>query len=62
MRKNQINKIYQNFFSSMESHFVSEAIRKELDLKNNELRDAYLSANKDEGQREVIYLWKQTVL
>lgn len=57
MRKNQTNKIYQSFLSSIESHFISEAIRKELDSKKNKLRDAYLSANKDEGQCDVKNHW-----
>lgn len=34
------------------SHFVSEAIRKELDTKKEELKEAYLLANKDKGQCE----------
>jgi hypothetical protein len=32
------------------SGFVAEAIRKELELKKEELRKAYRSANKDPGQ------------
>ncbi len=34
------------------SGFVSEAIRKELELKKEELRKAYRSAAKDQGQLE----------
>ena len=43
------------------SHFVSEAIRKELDTKKEELRQAYLMANKDKGQREAAEDWGDTV-
>ncbi|MEI8365096.1 MAG: hypothetical protein WCF65_01640 [Parachlamydiaceae bacterium] len=43
------------------SHFVSEAIRKELEFKKNELRKAYLMANEDEGQKEANLEWKETI-
>ena len=43
------------------SHFVSEAIRKELDTKKKELRQAYLMANKDKGQREAIENWEDSL-
>lgn len=42
------------------SQFVSEAIRKELETKKDELRQAYQMANKDEGQRETIEEWEDT--
>lgn len=34
------------------SRFVANAIRKELDAKKNNLRDAYKLASSDEGQNE----------
>ncbi len=34
------------------SGFVAEAIRKELEVKKEELREAYRAANTDEGQLE----------
>lgn len=40
------------------SRFVAEAIRKELEVKKQELRKAYLSANKDQGQIETIVEWQ----
>jgi hypothetical protein len=43
------------------SQFVSNAIRKELESKKEELKEAYLSANKDEGQREVMDEWESTI-
>lgn len=43
------------------SQFVSEAIRKELELKKEELKKAYLAANEDEGQREVTIEWDTTI-
>ena len=43
------------------SSFVSEAIRKELETKKNELRLAYSKANKDEGQREASKEWENTL-
>ncbi len=42
------------------SGFVSEAIRKELELKKNDLRKAYQRANKDEGQMEAKE-WEDTL-
>lgn len=44
------------------SRFVSEAIRKELETKKKELREAYLMANEDEGQTEVMEDWQSTLL
>ena len=43
------------------SRFVADAIRKELEVKKQELRDAYLSANEDIGQLEAIDEWKETL-
>lgn len=43
------------------SQFVSDAIRKELASKKEELRQAYLAANKDEGQQEAMVEWKSTL-
>ena len=36
------------------SRFVADAIRKELEVKKQELRKAYLAANKDPGQLEAM--------
>lgn len=66
MKKHQSKKINQTFSIpldvSQELHtyvkrrelsvFVAEAIRKELELKKDELRNAYRSAGKDQGQFE----------
>ncbi len=43
------------------SQFVSEAIRKELDTKKEELKEAYLLANKDKGQCEGLEDWESTL-
>lgn len=43
------------------SQFVSEAIRKELLRKKDELRQAYAAANDDEGQLEAISEWRDTL-
>jgi hypothetical protein len=43
------------------SQFVTEAIRKELFSRKEELKQAYLSARKDEGQREAMDDWKDTL-
>ena len=43
------------------SQFVSNAIRKELASKKEELRKAYLAANKDPGQREAMDEWQNTL-
>lgn len=43
------------------SQFVSDAIRKELMSRKKELRQAYLAANQDLGQKEVISEWENTV-
>lgn len=44
------------------SRFVADAIRKELEAKKQELREAYISANKDFGQIEAMKEWKETLL
>ncbi len=43
------------------SQFVSDAIRKELEFKKEELRKAYLEANEDEGQKEIMAYWESTI-
>jgi len=43
------------------SQFVSNAIRKELASKKEELRQAYISANKDAGQNETMVDWENTI-
>lgn len=43
------------------SRFVAEAIRKELEAKKKELRQAYLMANEDEGQIEATNDWQGTL-
>lgn len=44
------------------SYFVSEAIKKELDLKKEEFRQAYLMANEDEVQIEAMKDWECTLM
>lgn len=43
------------------SKFVTEAIKKELESKKQDLRQAYLMANEDEGQIEAIKDWECTL-
>ena len=43
------------------SRFVADAIRKELEVKKQDLRNAYISANKDSGQIEALDEWKETL-
>jgi len=43
------------------SRFVSDAVRKELDAKREDLCHAYLRANEDEGQKEAIKEGEATV-
>lgn len=43
------------------SQFVSDAIRKELEFRKKELRQAYLSAREDEGQKEAATDWESTI-
>lgn len=44
------------------SRFVSDAIRKGLEAEKKALRDAYISANSDEGQIEAMKDWEVTLL
>lgn len=43
------------------SHFVADAISEKLEKKKQELRDAYISMNKDPGQIEAIGEWENTM-
>ncbi len=43
------------------SRFVADAIRKELEVKKQNLRNAYIAANKDIGQIEALEEWKETL-
>ena len=43
------------------SHFVTEAIRKELEVKENSLLEAYAMANEDTGQKEAAKDWECTI-
>lgn len=43
------------------SQFVSDAIRKELLSRKDELRRAYLAVNQDEGQQEAMKEWENTI-
>lgn len=75
MRKHQAKTVHQTFSIPLEvsqelhsfvkrremSRFVTNAIRKELEVKKSELRNAYLQANKDEGQVEVSKDWEGTI-
>ena len=74
MKEQQAKKIIQTFSIPLEisqelhtyvkrremSGFVAEAIRKELEIKKDELRKAYRSAKKDTGQLETKE-WEGTV-
>ena len=75
MKKQESRRINQTFSIPMDisqelhtyvkrremSQFVSDAIRKELAVKKEELRQAYLSANRDAGQQEGMGDWKNTL-
>jgi hypothetical protein len=75
MKKQESKKVNQTFSLPLEvsrelhtyvksremSQFVSEAIRKELFIKKEELKEAYFASNKDEGQREGMDEWKNTL-
>jgi hypothetical protein len=75
MKKHESKKVNQTFSIPVEvsnelhtyvkrremSQFVSEAIRKELLRKKDELRQAYAAANDDEGQLEAISEWRDTL-
>lgn len=43
------------------SHFVADAISEKLEAKKQELRKAYLEANKDPGQIKALNEWKDTL-
>jgi len=43
------------------SRFVADAIRKELEATKDNLRQAYLMANEDEGQIETTAEWQGTL-
>lgn len=43
------------------SRFVTDAIRKELDTKKQELRNAYILANRDPGQIDATTEWQGTL-
>ncbi|NGX62102.1 MAG: hypothetical protein K940chlam9_01596 [Chlamydiae bacterium] len=43
------------------SLFVSEAIRKELELRKNELKEAYIAMSEDEEQSAMLKEWEGTV-
>lgn len=43
------------------SRFVSDAIKKDLHAKKEELRQAYLAANKDAGQKDAMEDWDTVV-
>jgi hypothetical protein len=43
------------------SHFVADAISEKLEAKKQELRDAYISMNKDPGQIEAMKEWENTL-
>ena len=43
------------------SQFVTEAIRKELSCRKDDLRQAYLSANDDRGQEQAMREWDSTI-
>ncbi|PJD97903.1 MAG: hypothetical protein CK425_01880 [Parachlamydia sp.] len=75
MKKQSVKTINQTFSLPLEisqelhtyvkrremSRFVSDAIRKELEAKKEELRQAYLMANEDEGQAEATDDWQGTL-
>jgi len=43
------------------SRFVSEAIKKELEAKKKELRQAYIAMSQDEEQNEIMKEWEGTL-
>lgn len=75
MRKQHISTVNQTFSIPIDisqdlhvyikqremSRFVSDAIRKELEAKKQELREAYRMANEDEGQKEAMKDWESTI-
>ncbi|MBF8264090.1 MAG: hypothetical protein HW387_1755 [Parachlamydiales bacterium] len=75
MKKHETKKVNQTFSIPVDisndlhafvkkremSQFVSEAIRKELFSKKNDLKKHYLAANEDEGQTEEMNNWEGTL-
>jgi hypothetical protein len=75
MRKHQTKRVNQTFSIPLEisndlhvyvkqremSQFVSDAIRKELEAKKNQLRKEYATIKKDKGQLEAMKDWESTV-
>ena len=75
MRKQETKTVNQTFSLPMEvsvdlhtyvksrerSRFVADAIRKEIEVKKNALRQAYLNANEDKGQQEATEEWQGTL-
>jgi hypothetical protein len=77
MRKNQaqVKKVNQTFSIPVEvsnelhiyvkhremSQFVSDAIKKELEAKKNQLRQEYADMKTDPAQREVMKDWESTI-
>jgi len=75
MKKQETKKVNQTFSIPLDvandlhslikkremSQFVSEAIRKELLYKKNDLKKHYLAANEDEGQIEEMNNWEGTL-
>lgn len=75
MKKQESKKINQTFSIPLDvsrelhtyvkrremSQFVSDAIRKELASKKEDLRKAYLEARNDEGQLEAMRDWEKTI-
>lgn len=75
MKKNESKRINQTFSLPSDvskdlhtyvrrremSQFVSDAIRKELEYKKEELKKEYLAANEDEGQKDAIADWGSTI-
>jgi len=72
MKKQEFKKVNQTFSIPLDvsndlhffvkkremSQFVSEALRKELLCKKEDLKKHYLAANKDEGQIEEMNNWE----
>jgi hypothetical protein len=75
MRRQQVKTVNQTFSIPQEvlydlnalvkprerSRFVSELLRDALEIKKQELRQAYFEANNDEGQLEAMKDWEGTV-
>lgn len=75
MRKQQAKTVNQTFSLPLQvmqdlhalvrprerSHFVSELLQNALEAKKQEIRQAYIDANEDEGQLEAIKDWEITI-